>query len=133
MGPKSTRAANISTHFLTSDLERERGPEKTDPVGEEEDVDVCSSCCFLFQALQDEGEDGGAQARILSELLQVAAVFAFGPHSHLEEGHEGEESHRHTLGHHCEANPGAQLGARRRAHTDTHTRTHTLHLYLRYM
>lgn len=64
---------------------------------------------FLCRALQDEGEYGGAQGGIISELLQVAAVFSFGPHGHLDEGHQGEESHGHTLGHHCEAHPGAQL------------------------
>lgn len=36
-------------------------------------------------------------------------MFAFSPNRHLDEGHKSEESHRHTLGHHCEADPGADL------------------------
>lgn len=64
---------------------------------------------FSSPALQDEWEYGGAQGWIISELLQVAAVFALGPHGHLDEGHEREESHGHALGHHREADPGAQL------------------------
>jgi len=65
--------------------------------------------CFPRQALQDEGQHGGAQGRIISELLNVAGVFASGPHGHLDEGHKGEESHGHALRHHCDADPGAQL------------------------
>lgn len=73
-------------------------------------LDVCVAAVFFSpRLLKDEGEYGGAQGWIISELLQVAAVFAFGPHSHLDEGNDSEESHRHTLGHHSEANPGAHL------------------------
>lgn len=60
-------------------------------------------------ALQDEGQDGGAEGRVIAELLQVAAVLPFGPHSHLDETHQCEEGHRQALGHQCEAQPGAQL------------------------
>lgn len=59
--------------------------------------------------LQDEGQDGGAQRRVVAELLQVAAVLPFGPHRHLDEAHQGEEGHWQALGHQREAEPGAQL------------------------
>lgn len=79
-------------------------------------------CTWLLQAggaervrertsgpLQDEGQDGWAERRVVAELLQVAAVLPLGPHSHLDETHHGEEGHRQALGHQCEAEPGAQL------------------------
>lgn len=59
--------------------------------------------------LQDEGQDGRTERRVVPELLQVAAVLPFGPHSHLDETHQGEESHRQALGHQSEPKPGAQL------------------------
>lgn len=65
--------------------------------------------------LQDEGQDGGAERRVVTKLLQVAAVLPFGPHRHLDETHNGEESHRQALGHEGEAKPGAQL-QRERGH-----------------
>lgn len=64
---------------------------------------------MFYQALQNEGQDGGAQSGVISKLLQVAPVFASGPHGHLDESHHSEESHWHTLGHHTEADPRAQL------------------------
>lgn len=36
-------------------------------------------------------------------------MLPLGPHSHLDETHQGEEGHRQALGHQCEAEPGAQL------------------------
>lgn len=36
-------------------------------------------------------------------------MLPLGPHSHLDEAHQGEEGHRQALGHQCEAKPGAQL------------------------
>lgn len=62
--------------------------------------------------LQDEWQDGGAQRRVVAELLQVAAVLPFGPHSHLDEAHQGEEGHRQALGHQREAQPRAELQGR---------------------
>lgn len=59
--------------------------------------------------LQDEGQDGGAQRRVVAEFLQVTAVFPFGPDCHLDEAHQGEEGHRQALGHQCEAEPRAKL------------------------
>lgn len=59
--------------------------------------------------LQDEGQDGGAQRRVVAELLQVTAVLPFGPHRHLDEAHQGEEGHRQALGHQREAEPRAEL------------------------
>lgn len=43
--------------------------------------------------LQDERQDGGTQRRVVAELLQVAAVFSFSPHGHLDEAHQCEEGH----------------------------------------
>lgn len=62
--------------------------------------------------LQDEGQDGGPQRRVIAELFQVAAVLPFGPHRHLDEAHQGEEGHWQTLGHQCEAEPRAELKGR---------------------
>lgn len=59
--------------------------------------------------LEDEGQDGGAQGRVVAELLQVAAVLPLGPNGHLDETHQCEEGHRHALSHDGEAEPGAQL------------------------
>lgn len=59
--------------------------------------------------LQDERDDGGAERRVVTELLQVAAVLPFGPNGHLDETHQCEESHWQALGHQREAEPGAQL------------------------
>lgn len=55
--------------------------------------------------LQDEGQDGGAQRRVVAELLQVTAVLPFGPHRHLDEAHQGEEGHWQALSHQREAEP----------------------------
>lgn len=63
------------------------------------------TCC----PLQDEGQDGRAQRRVVAELLQVAAVLPLGPDGHLDEAHQREEGHRDALGHDGEAQPGAQL------------------------
>lgn len=63
-------------------------------------------------ALQDEGQDGGAQWRVVAELLQVTAVLPFGPHRHLNEAHQGEEGHWQALGHQREAEPRAELQGR---------------------
>lgn len=59
--------------------------------------------------LKEEGQDGRAEGRVVAELLQVAAVLPLGPHSHLDEAHQGEEGYRQALGHQGEAQPGAQL------------------------
>lgn len=59
--------------------------------------------------LEDEGKDGRAKGRVVTELFQIAAVLPFGPDCHLDEAHQGEESHRQTLGHQGKAEPGAQL------------------------
>lgn len=53
---------------------------------------------------EQEGDDGHAQGRVVSELLQVAAVLALGPDGHLSEAHQGEEGH-------CGAEQGRQGGA----------------------
>lgn len=66
------------------------------------------TCC----PLKDEGQDGRAQRRVITEFLQVAAVLPFGPNGHLDETHQCEEGHRHTLSHDREAQPGAQLQER---------------------
>lgn len=63
--------------------------------------------------LQDERQDGRTQRWVVTELLQVAAVFPFSPHGHLDEAHQCEEGHRQTLSHQGEAQPRPQL----RAHT----------------
>ena len=63
----------------------------------------------LAWRLQDEWDYGRAQGRVIPELLYVAAVFAFGPYSHLDEAHDGEEGDGNTLGHYREAQPGAKL------------------------
>lgn len=64
--------------------------------------------------LQDEGQDGRAESGVVTKLLQVAAVFSFRPHGHLNEAHQREGGHGQTLGHQSEAQPRAQL----RLHTD---------------
>lgn len=74
--------------------------------------------------LQDEGQDGRAERGIVAELLQVAAVFSFGPHGHLNEAHQREEGHGQTLGHQSEAQPRAQL----RLYTHTHKRANSVHV-----
>lgn len=66
----------------------------------------------VWSHLQDEGQDGGAQRRVVAELLQVTAVLPFGPHRHLDEAHQGEEGHRQALGHQREAEPRAELQGR---------------------
>ena len=58
---------------------------------------------------EQEGNNGHAQGRVVAELLQVAAVFALGPDSHLGEAHQGEEGHWDTLSQDGKANPGAHL------------------------
>lgn len=60
---------------------------------------------YCVTVLQDEGKDGRAERGIVAELLQVAAVFPFRPHGHLNEAHQGEECHGQTLGHQSEAQP----------------------------
>lgn len=58
---------------------------------------------------EQEGDDGHAQGRVVSELLQVAAVLALGPDGHLDEAHQGEEGH-------CRAETGSgRVTARSRA------------------
>lgn len=42
---------------------------------------------------EQEGDNGHAQGWVVAELLQVAAVLALGPDSHLGEAHQGEEGH----------------------------------------
>lgn len=42
---------------------------------------------------QQEGDDGGAQRRVVAELPQVAAVFALRPDRHLHKAHQREERH----------------------------------------
>lgn len=42
---------------------------------------------------EQEGDNGHAQGRVVAELLQVAAMLALGPDSHLGEAHQGEEGH----------------------------------------
>lgn len=42
---------------------------------------------------EQEGDNGHAQGWVVTELLQVAAMLAFGPDSHLGEAHQGEEGH----------------------------------------
>lgn len=59
--------------------------------------------------LEDEGQDGRAELRIVAELLQVAAVLSFRPHGHLDETHQSEKRHGKTLSHQREAQPRAQL------------------------
>lgn len=52
---------------------------------------------------EQEGDDGHAQGRVVSEFLQVAAVLALGPNGHLGEAHQGEEGH-------CRAEKGVRVG-----------------------
>lgn len=54
--------------------------------------------------LEQEGDDGHAQGRVVSEFLQVAAVLALGPDGHLGEAHQGEEGH-------CRAEKGVREGS----------------------
>lgn len=79
----------------------------------------------MVMDLQDEGQDGRAERRVVAELLQVAAVLPFGPDGHLNETHQGEEGHRQTLGHQGEAEPRAQLQEEQTASQITNTHTHT--------
>lgn len=53
---------------------------------------------------EQEGDDGHAQGRVVSELLQVAAVLALGPNGHLDEAHQREEGH-------CRGEQGVREGA----------------------
>lgn len=75
----------------------------------------CSLCS------QHEGQDGGAEARVVSELLQVAAVLPLGPDHHLNEAHQGEERHGQALRHQREAHPGAHLQRQCTARSNTAT------------
>lgn len=63
----------------------------------------------LTSPLQDERQDGRAERRVVSELLQVAAVLPLCPNGHLDEAHQSKEGHWQTLGHEGETKPGAQL------------------------
>lgn len=87
--------------------------------------------------LQDEGQDRRAELRIVTELLQVAAVLSFRPHGHLDETHQSEKRHRETLSHQCEAQPRAQLfytHIQRNVLTDhmniSHTKYNQTHFHL---
>lgn len=42
---------------------------------------------------EQERDNGHAQGWVVTELLQVAAMLALGPDSHLGEAHQGEEGH----------------------------------------
>lgn len=42
---------------------------------------------------EQEGDNGHAQGWVVTKLLQVAAMLALGPDSHLGEAHQGEEGH----------------------------------------
>lgn len=64
---------------------------------------------MLTSPLQDERQDGRAERRVVSELLQVAAVLPLCPNGHLDEAHQSKEGHWQTLGHEGETKPGAQL------------------------
>lgn len=59
--------------------------------------------------LQNEGQDGGAERWVVTELFEVATVLSFSPHRHLDEANHGEEGHWQTLCHQCEAQPWAKL------------------------
>lgn len=53
--------------------------------GEDHRAEPVRSCS------EQEGDNGHAQGRVVAELLQVAAMLALGPDSHLGEAHQGEE------------------------------------------
>lgn len=59
--------------------------------------------------LEDKGQNGWTQGWVFLKFLQVAAVFASRPHSHLYKADDCEEGDRKALSHHGEAQPGACL------------------------
>lgn len=95
MEDQGNGGGGVTVSFKSKGLQRRRG------------VEGCGH-------LQEEGQDGGAQWRVVAELLQVAAVLPLGPHRHLDEAHQGEEGHRQALGHQREAEPRAELQGPRR-------------------
>lgn len=75
--------------------------------------------CYLAEPVKNCSEqkrdNGHAQGWVVTELLQVAAVLALGPDSHLGEAHQGEEGH-------CGQNRVSDRDAHRRAGHCTGTR-----------